>query len=311
MLKGQVKAKRALEIAAAGGHNILLIGPPGSGKTLLAQALPGILPPLDSSEILEVTNIYSIAGILNNKASLIIERPFRSPHHSASGISLIGGGAWPKPGEISLAHRGILFLDEFPEFSRNALENLRQPLEDGLINISRAAGSLSFPCNFILVAAMNPCPCGYQGDNKITCTCTEQKILNYRRRISGPIIDRIDLYVKVPRISLEKLTSDRKSEDSAIIKSRVKAARLIQTKRFSELPYKINAEITSDETHRFCPLDSTGQTILKKACAKLNLSSRSYFRVLKIARTIADLAGSPSILSEHLAEALQYRPKME
>jgi magnesium chelatase family protein len=310
-IKGQAKAKRALEIAAAGGHNILLIGPPGSGKTLLAQALPGILTPLSSEEILEVTNIYSVAGELKNKLSLITERPFRSPHHSASGIALIGGGAWPRPGEISLAHRGVLFLDEFPEFSRSALENLRQPLEDGLINISRAAGSLSFPCNFILVAAMNPCPCGYQGDQKTTCTCTEQQVLNYRRKISGPIMDRIDLHVRVPRISLEKLTSNKLNEDSLLIKIRIEKARLIQEKRFAALPFKINSEISSELTGQFCQLDKASQRLLKEANSKLNLSSRSYFRILKIARTIADLAGSSLILLEHLAEALQYRPKIE
>jgi len=308
---GQERAKRALEIAAAGAHNILLIGPPGSGKTMLAQAFPGIFPKLSNSEILEVTNIYSIAGLIKDKNLLITERPYRSPHHSASGAALIGGGSWPRPGEISLAHRGVLFLDEFPEFSHYVLENLRQPLEEGLINISRASGTLKFPCNFVLVAAMNPCPCGFFGDKIKKCQCSETQILNYQKRLSGPIIDRIDLHVNVPRLEFNKLYENSISEASAKIKARVEKARSVQSIRFQNLNYLTNADMNSHDTRQFCKLSGDALNLIKTATSKLNLSPRSYFRVLKIARTIADLDSSESILIEHLAEALQYRPKIE
>lgn len=310
-INGQEHVKRAMEIAAAGGHNMLMSGPPGSGKTLIARTMPSILPDLTLEEALEITKIYSVAGKLENNASLVLTRPFRSPHHTASGTALVGGGAWPRPGEISLAHRGVLFLDEFAEFPRLVLENLRQPLEEGSIHVSRAAGSLSFPAKFILMAAMNPCPCGFSGDSEKNCICTPLQVINYKKKISGPIMDRIDLHIEVPRIKFEKLSAEIKSENSKAIKERVDLARKIQKERFRGTNLITNSEMSSEAAKRFCKLDSQSIAILRQAVDQLHLSARAYFRILKLARTIADLGGNEVILAEHLAEALQYRPKLE
>jgi len=312
-IKGQYQAKRALEIAAAGGHNILMVGSPGSGKSMLAKALPSILPALSLEESLEVSKIYSVCGLLSNENPLVLIRPFRSPHHTASKIALVGGGSWPKPGEISLAHRGVLFMDEIPEFARDVLESLRQPLEDGEITVSRVQGSLTFPARFILVAAMNPCPCGYYGDPEKECRCSPSEIMRYQKKISGPLLDRIDLQIEVPRVKFEELKNEKAGESSEKIRERIEMARQIQKERFKKIKRDIftNAEMTSKETEELCQLDNEAENLLKKAIENWYLSARSYYRILKVARTIADLVQSEIIKSDHIAEALRYRIKNE
>jgi len=312
LIKGQESAKRAMEIAAAGGHNLLLSGPPGTGKTLLARALPSILPKLTVDEVLEITKIYSVSGLLNLNKNLITIRPFRSPHHTTSGVALVGGGSTPRPGEISLAHRGVLFLDELPEFSRSVLENLRQPLEDGVVTVSRASGTVTFPAQFTLVAAQNPCPCGYFSDPTKACICSPSQIMKYQKKISGPLLDRIDLCVEVGRVEYDKLSSDAVGETSAEVQARAQKARDIQSARFKkQKDVKTNSEMTIKEIKEFCRLEKEGQAFMKAAVIKMYLSARSYHRILKLARTIADLENSADLKVNHLAEALQYRPKVE
>lgn len=308
-IKGQEHVKRALEVAAAGSHNLLMIGPPGSGKTLMARALPAILPRMSIDESLEVTRIYSVADQMPPGVPLIRTRPFRSPHHTISHAGLVGGGNWPHPGEISLAHRGVLFLDELPEFGMRVLEVLRQPVEDKVVTISRAQGSLTFPANFMLVAAMNPCPCGYYGDNLKNCTCSSSAVTNYQKRISGPLMDRIDIHVHVPRLDYQKISASRQGESSETIQARVEIARQRQLKRFAGTGIMNNADMTVAQVRQYCVLDEPCQALMRTAMKQLQLSARGYHRVLKLALSIADLVQSETISQVHLAEALQYRPK--
>lgn len=310
-IKGQEHVKRAMEVAASGGHNVILSGSPGVGKTLIAKSLPSILPSMSIDEALEVTKVYSVAGLLPEDTPLVRQRPFRSPHHTVSYAGLVGGGAWPRPGEVSLAHRGVLFLDELPEFGSQLIEVLRQPLE-GLpreVSISRASGTVTYPASFMLIAAQNPCPCGYYGDPAHECSCSNNMVTRYQKRISGPLLDRIDIHVQVPRVPFEKLTTLKQGESSAQVRQRVERARSYQCERFEQLPLYCNADMGPSEIHQFCRLDETGTRLMKSAMAQMGLSARAYHRVLKIARTIADLAQEQAISPVHLAEALQYRPK--
>ena len=308
-IKGQEHVKRALEVAAAGSHNIVMSGPPGSGKTLLARSLPSILPEMTPQEALEVTKIYSVSGLLPSNSSLIKERPFRSPHYTISHAGLVGGGHLPRPGEISLSHRGVLFLDELPEFGNATLEVLRQPLEDKMVTISRAQGTLTFPANFMLVGAMNPCPCGFYGDPFRQCTCSPGLVSRYQKRISGPFIDRVDVFIEVPHIDYEKLADNRLGETSAKVRERVSAARNRQLKRFAGTKLVCNSEMTPTEVREFCITDDAAQSLLKAAMKQLCLSARAFHRILKLARTIADLEGTDIIRAPHVAEAIQYRPR--
>ncbi len=306
-VKGQETAKRALEIAAAGGHNVLMIGPPGSGKSMLAKRLPSILPDMTFEEAIETTKIHSIAGLLPAGMPLVKQRPFRSPHHTVSPAGLSGGGNIPRPGEISLAHNGVLFLDELPEFSKQAMEVLRQPLEDGKVNISRVAGTLSYPCSISFVAAMNPCPCGFFGDLSRECRCSKVSVQRYLSRISGPLLDRLDMHIEVPAIKFDELNSREGGETSAVIRKRVSAARDIQRRRFSGTPTSCNAKMDAAQAAEYCLLDDEANRFLRSAFDKLSLSARAYDRILKVARTIADLAGEEKILLPHISEAVRYR----
>ena len=304
---GQENVKRALEVAAAGSHNVLLIGPPGSGKSMLSKRLPSILPDMTREEALKVSEIYSVMGMLPAGQPLVQERPFRSPHHTVSNAGLAGGGSNPRPGEISLAHQGVLFLDELPEFHKDTLDLMRQPLEDGKVTISRVSGTVTYPSEFMLVCAMNPCKCGWYGDPSGRCTCTEQAVMKYRSRISGPLLDRIDIVVEVPAVHFEDLRRRAAAEPSAEIRKRVNAARQIQVQRYGAESGRCNARMKSDDLRRYCALDETCASLMKQAFETMGLTARSYDRILKVARTVADLDGSEQIQPQHLAEAIQYR----
>ena len=308
-VKGQEHAKRALEVAAAGFHNLLFNGPPGSGKTLLARCLPSILPPMSPVEALEVTKIYSVSGNLPADSPMIRQRPFRAPHYTISNAGLVGGGRTLRPGEITLSHRGVLFLDELPEFSHTALESLRQPLEDKVVTISRVSGTITYPANFMLVAAMNPCPCGFNTHPRRECTCSPSAVARYQKRISGPLLDRIDVFVEVPPVEYEKLVNQDPTEDSSEARERVGQARESQRRRFDDWGFLCNAEMGPADVWKCCPLDDSGKGLLQAATQRLNLSARAFHRILKVSRTIADLDGAPDISVAHLAEALQYRPR--